>query len=278
MMKILKVYNNNIVSADKEGSEVIIVGSGIGFKKKPGDLIDKNKVDKIYTFESRQQSQLKQLLDRVPLLYFRISEAIASKASEKLQVQLSNQILISLSDHICYAVERKRKGISVPNLMLNEIRSLYKQEFKIGLWAIKFIQVNTGIALDENEAGYIAMHIVNAMVGSDIEYTQISKILRFIKDVQRIVEEFYSIEFNEQDLNHARFITHLKFLGQHIFSEESGHNEIKVDDLFSFLTKRDDRILECVNEISAMVEHDYNYVLQESEKVYLMIHIIKIIS
>ena len=278
MMKILKVYNNNIVSADKEGSEVIIVGSGIGFKKKPGDLIDKNKVDKIYTFESRQQSQLKQLLDRVPLLYFRISEAIASKASEKLQVQLSNQILISLSDHICYAVERKRKGISVPNLMLNEIRSLYKQEFKIGLWAIKFIQVNTGIALDENEAGYIAMHIVNAMVGSDTEYTQISKILRFIKDVQRIVEEFYSIEFNEQDLNHARFITHLKFLGQHIFSKESGHNEIKVDDLFAFLTKRNDRILECVNEISAMVEHDYNYVLQESEKVYLMIHIIKIIS
>ena len=77
--------------------------------------------------------------------------------------------------------------------MLNEIKTLYKREFKVGLWALKLIQANTEISFPEDEAGYIAMHIVNATLNNGGRSSNVSKILRFIKDVQRIVEETYQV-------------------------------------------------------------------------------------
>ena len=49
-MIIQKVINNNVVSTfDANGKEVILMGKGIGFRKKAGDELDKNKIEKIFT-------------------------------------------------------------------------------------------------------------------------------------------------------------------------------------------------------------------------------------
>ena len=192
MRKIIKVYSNNVVSARQGELEIIAIGAGVGFHKHPGDPVEESKVEKIYTFETKQQKQLHQLMEGVPILYFRISEAIAAKAMEKLKIRLSSQILISLSDHICYAVERKKKGISIPNLMLNEIQALYRQEFKIGLWALKLIEVNTGVVLDQNEAGYIAIHLVEAEVGVDKTTNYVQDAMNMIQGIMNIIKyHFY---------------------------------------------------------------------------------------
>lgn len=274
-MKIIQAYNNNIVLAKQENREVILVGVGIGFNKRPHDEVDESKIQKTYTFENAQKKQLNELLERTPLIYFRIAEVIASKASELLKIELSSQILISLSDHICYAVKRKQQNITVPNFMLNEIKSLYKKEFKIGLWALKLIEANTKVKFDEDEAGYIAMHIVNATISEKGSH-HISKILRFIKDVQRIIESTFSIVLDEKELNYSRFITHLKFLGQHIFLKEKNKNET-LPDLYAFLIKQDERMEQCIQNICECVLHNYHYSLEENEQVYLMIHISKLI-
>ena len=46
-MIIQKVINNNVVSTfDSNGKEVILMGKGIGFRKKTGDELDKTKIEK----------------------------------------------------------------------------------------------------------------------------------------------------------------------------------------------------------------------------------------
>ena len=48
-MKIIKLFNNNIVATFTEDNrEVIVQGSGIAFQKKISDLIDENKIEKRY--------------------------------------------------------------------------------------------------------------------------------------------------------------------------------------------------------------------------------------
>lgn len=43
-MRIEKVLNNNVViSLDASGKDVIVMGSGIAFQKKRGDIIDQKK-------------------------------------------------------------------------------------------------------------------------------------------------------------------------------------------------------------------------------------------
>ena len=42
-MRVIRVYNNNVVATRTDDKEAIVQGSGIGFGKKPGDLIDEAK-------------------------------------------------------------------------------------------------------------------------------------------------------------------------------------------------------------------------------------------
>lgn len=62
-LKILKVFNNNSVAAiSDELGDIILTGSGIGFQKKIGDLVDEAKIEKTYLFKDDQKSVLSNLL------------------------------------------------------------------------------------------------------------------------------------------------------------------------------------------------------------------------
>ena len=53
-MIIQKVINNNVVSTfDSNGKEVILMGKGIGFRKKTGDELDKTKIERQIIFCTR---------------------------------------------------------------------------------------------------------------------------------------------------------------------------------------------------------------------------------
>lgn len=48
-MQAVKVFNNNAVSVIMpDGREAILVGNGLGFGRRPGDVIDKSRVSKVY--------------------------------------------------------------------------------------------------------------------------------------------------------------------------------------------------------------------------------------
>ena len=58
---IQKVINNNVVSTfDSNGKEVILMGKGIGFRKKTGDELDKTKIEKIFTLDLSGKSSFVQ--------------------------------------------------------------------------------------------------------------------------------------------------------------------------------------------------------------------------
>ena len=63
---IEKVINNNIISAyEKSGAEVIVMGRGIGFKKKQGEVVPADHISKIFRIKSRTLTeQFKELLAR----------------------------------------------------------------------------------------------------------------------------------------------------------------------------------------------------------------------
>ena len=47
LLKVKRVFNNNVILAYQDASEVVIFGKGIGFQKSHGDIIDKNKIEKV---------------------------------------------------------------------------------------------------------------------------------------------------------------------------------------------------------------------------------------
>lgn len=272
-MKIIRIYNNNILAARMGEEEVIITGNGVGFGKNANDDVDETKIEKTYTFQNQQNIQVQQFLERIPAKYFRIAEMIVDKATTTLAITLSNQILISLTDHINYAIERKRNNQQIPNLMFHEIKISYKSEFKIGLWALRLIEANTNVLLDEDEAGYIAMHIVNATIGNKKNGTNM--ILRFMKDIQCVIEKSFCITLDQHSLNYTRLVTHLKYLAQHIFYNDNKKIE-NLDELYDLLITHHVKMKSCIEDICLIVKKNYNYQLEKYELVYLMIHMSKL--
>ena len=56
MMTIVKTLNNNIVLVrDDQGTEKVLFGTGIGFKKKRGDMVDETLNSKIFTPNEEDQ-------------------------------------------------------------------------------------------------------------------------------------------------------------------------------------------------------------------------------
>ena len=46
-LKIIKIFNNNSIAAlSDELGDIILTGSGIGFQKKIGDLVDESRIEK----------------------------------------------------------------------------------------------------------------------------------------------------------------------------------------------------------------------------------------
>ena len=58
LMKIIKIVNNNIVtSLDEQNREIIVMGRGLGFGRKPGMPIEDEKVEKVFRLNSAGENQ-----------------------------------------------------------------------------------------------------------------------------------------------------------------------------------------------------------------------------
>lgn len=272
-MKANKVYNNNAVAVVyPDGREAILVGSGIGFGKRPGDWIDQRKIQKVYFIQDALQTRFLQLLKDARRDALQAAEDILAYARGQ-GLELKNQLILSLTDHICFALERAEQGISLPYLMLSETRMLYPKEYEIGCWALTRIRELCGTGLPHYEAGYIALQLASAEMNGEDVYDS----LKLVNGVTEIIKQTYGIELNPDDVDTIRLTTHLKFLAQRIL-RRSQWNDDDMDGLYQMLLFRHARNRECIAKITGYIRNHFSYELNHQEKVYLMIHLSKILN
>lgn len=271
-MKIEKVLNNNVVvTKNSNGQEVIAMGCGIAFKKTVGELLEAQKVEKIFTLNNPEISnKLKELVSEIPMDYVLLSEKIISFALMSCGKKLNDNIYIALTDHIYTAVERYKKGITLKNGLLWETKRLYKEEFRVGKEAINIIHETFQIQLPEDEAGFIALHIVNAQL--DEQMPMVMNITKLMQEILNIVKYHFSVDYDEESLAYYRFVTHLKFFAQRLFSQT--HYEARDDeDLYEMVKGKFKEEYVCVKKIADFISKQYAYDIHNEEMLYLMIHI-----
>ena len=111
IMVIEKVTNNNGVSSFDNGSEVIVTGKGVRFGKKHGEVIDKEKIEKIFHLPAENASQYEKLVSKMPYEHVRLANQIIHNAKLQLNRHLNRNVYITLTDHLNFALERGKKGI-----------------------------------------------------------------------------------------------------------------------------------------------------------------------
>ncbi|WP_033164685.1 PRD domain-containing protein [Clostridium sp. KNHs205] len=275
-MVVEKIINNNIISSfDEKGNEIVVMGRGLGFKVKPGQTIDQEKVEKIFRMDNDQEAkQLEAVLADIPIENIQLCNEIISYAKTVIKSKLSKNIYITLTDHINYAITRYQEGIHFTNALKWEIKKFYHEEFEAGKKAVELIRERIGIDMTEDEAASIALHFVNAELGIEISNT--IDVTKLIQNVLKIITYHFQLVINEDTINYERFITHLKFFSQRVVTN---NNNTGVDEeLYQMVKNQYPAAYACAEKIKAYVEQEYHIELPKEEMVYLTIHIKRIVS
>lgn len=275
-MKIVRVLNTNaVVSTDRQGKEIIITGAGIGFKKKKGEELDKALVEKIYCLQSEEDNhRLQQVVREISEKYLETAgKVVVSARNAGLKVR--DTLYVTLTDHINSAVERYQNGISLKNMMRHEIRKFYPQEYRIGCQAIEWIEKKTGIDLGEDEAAFIAMHIVSSEFETS-EVSDVQKITELINAIIKIVKMHFKIDFDEDSVSYQRFLTHLKFFSARVMDGEVYQDSM--EEIYRAMVVQNSRAYTGVEKVAQFIEKQYGYRLSIDEELYLLIHIKRVLD
>lgn len=276
-MKISKVLNNScVVVLDDNEKELVLFGNGIGYAKRNGDAVDKTKIDKVFVMQDeRKLDRFSELVQRVPEEVIAVSEELIEEAHEEKGMQLNESIHISLADHIAGALENYRSGIVLHNTLLLEIRKFYQKEYELGEKALSLIDERFGIHMADDEAGFVAMHFVDAQ--SIAENDQTRTIITLVDEMDRIISRTFGKEMAKLDktsLVYCRYMTHLKFFAQRVLTKTYFEaNDIADLDV---TLKRYTKEYRCSREVCEYIEKNYRYTVNEEEIVYLTVHLVQI--
>lgn len=276
-MIIVKKLNNNVaISLDENSNEIVVFGKGIVFDKKVGDSIQQEQIEKVFVNNELDVSKrLEKLLVSIPPRYLEVCNKILEDAKKILNKNIDDGIFIALTDHIHMAVNRYLNGVAVPNIMTLDIRRFYPEEYKVGLRALTIINQELKVDLPEDEAGFIAFHIVNAT--QDSGYTNMNKVMKLVKEICNLVKYYLVIDVDEESLYYQRFVTHLKFFSQRLLTnaeiEEHTSNPI-----FQMIKQQYPKSYQCATKVEEFIKMKHHKDFGEEEKLYLTAHIQNLIN
>lgn len=274
--KIHKVLNNNAVEVIDKGMEIIVIGNAIGFRNHVNDYVHIKDDYKTYTLQNNLlKTQFEALLNEIPYECIELTESIIDMAKKDLKRNFNQGLLVSLSDHIHFAVKNCIKGYDSYGLVSEEIKRFYNEEYCVGKKAVELINKHYDIKLNQKEASSIAFHLINAEYNHSIDKT--TQILKSIDDILNIMEKNLGIKLSEDSLYYSRLVIHLKFFMQRIIKGEREENDSFEKLLINQRYDMNQKIDITIDAIADYLLNEFNYEIYDSERFYLLVHIARII-
>ena len=275
MLTVAKVLNNNIaVVVDAAGNDCIAMGKGIAFQRKHGDQIAEHDVERLFTQRVPELAKrLTELASSIPEEYFEAAQAIVEHAKLRLRHDFDDVIYLALADHIHFAIQRVKAGQVVDNRLTFEIKMVYHDEFECAQTAVAYLNRIFEVNLPESEAGFIALHFVNASTGVGMDgAVEMATIIQRALD---IVRERFDIVFDESSTAYYRFMVHLKFFAQRVMMARASEEDEGPVDVRLCATVRHDypESFTCAEEICTYVRQTFGFKVSQNELVYLALHI-----
>lgn len=276
-MKVNTILNNNALLVTLEdGSEAIVRGKGLGFTFKKNNAIYNQDFEHLYVLASNEEkSQYGELIDNIAEENIQLAEEIISFASKKLNISFPLTAVVGLADHISFALERFQKGLVIQNALSIIVSQIHPTEYEIGKYGLHLIKVKLGVEFPEEEAGNIAMHIVNYSQ-TESNLNEVVQSTKAIKDIVNIVRyHFMDTDLDTTSLSYSRFLAHLQFFVQRIVTNT--YFDDGVSEIYEQIASHYPLALSCAVKISDYIQNSFKIQVGKDELVYLSLHINKLV-
>ncbi|MCI8939331.1 MAG: PRD domain-containing protein [Dorea sp.] len=212
MYRISKVLNHNTVIAVsvEDNQEYLIMGKGIGFGRKVAERIEAQSDASVYSLkETTKRGSARELAASISPEYLEIANIVLKEAEKEFE-SIDQNILFPMADHIEYAVKRIRNHESISNPLTDDIRLLFHGEYKVACCIVPVLKSRMGIDIDEDEVGYIALHVHTAIVKEEL--SQAMQMAQAVRDCVSYVEQILGKKLNIMSLSYNRLMNHIRYM------------------------------------------------------------------
>lgn len=272
-MRIIKKINNNVaVAVDSAGHELIVLGKGLGFPKMPYELNDLSRITRtFYDADNKYYGLLNEIPENIILLTADLADFIKNH----VDVELNPNLVMTLADHINFAVQRDRENINIDLPYSYDLEFQYPQIHKLGSCIVKRINKELDTHLRKGEITSISLHIINAMK----QYSQQSSIMDDYEEIQEkitnLIEQEFQITMNRDSYDYYRFATHVRYFLKR-FESQGQLNDSTDQNVFNEMKNSHPDVYQCALKVDQYFADRYSKHCTQDELLYLMLHITKI--
>ncbi len=276
VVHVTRVLSNNaVVAVDGAGHEVVALGRGLGHGRRPGDALDNTRIEQVFVAGGDVAAQrLTEFLADTPLTCVRAAAAIADIARERLNLRVTQAVILPLADHLNFAVQRHTDGMVIQSPLRFEVSQLYPAELAVGRAGLERANTILGVELDPDEAVAITLHLINAQfttpgLGTAMQMTTT------IAQILTIVEKTFGVRIDQQSMNTARFVTHLRYLVTRITTGKQIADPQPT--LVDAIANAHPDAMACAAKLQYLMQMAFSTPLTPDETAYLALHVARLI-
>ncbi|MFW0107702.1 PRD domain-containing protein [Rothia sp. P7181] len=277
-MRISRIYNNNVALAmNHSGVETVVIGRGLAFGKRKGDLLDPTKVEQTFVPEQNTSDErLTWSLSEIPSEILALATELEASVRENSDISLSHSFIIPLADHLNFAIIRAKEGIDADYPLTLEVTQLYPQEVEFGKKAIALVEERLGVKLAEAEAIPLALHLVNSQL-TTADMSTTFRMTEIFSQIFDVISSAYGQKIDQSSMSVVRFITHLRYL---FVRSQQGKYPLQQDPttpaIFEAVKTSYPQAFSCAKKVRLLLEMQLDQELTDDELTYLTIHIARL--
>lgn len=273
MFRVIKALNHNgVIAIDMDtNKEHILLGKGIGFGKKVNERMEAPENTQIYLLQKEtDRGSIKEIINNVEPKVLEIASNIIMEAEKKFE-KVDKNILCPLADHISFAVKRIRNNEYISNPLTQDIRALFPDEYEVACKGKDIIKEVEGVEINEDEIGYIALHIHSSLGNEKISQAMETAIL--VRECITMIEKHTGKIIDINSLSYNRLMSHIKYMVVRTLKCET----IKLD-MNDYIKEKFKKSFKIAEDICRKLGNELNKEIKDVEIGYLAMHIERVLQ
>lgn len=273
MFRVIKSLNHNGVLAIEMDThkEHILLGKGIGFGRKVNERMEAPEHAQIYLLQQEtDRGSSREIINGINPEILEIASNIIIEAKKKFK-EVDENILCPLADHIAFAVKRIKNNEHISNPLTADIKALFPEEYQIACKGRDIIKEIEGVEINEDEIGYIALHIHSSL--GDEKVSQAMEIAMLVRACITSIERNIGKKIDIESLSYNRLMSHIKYMAARTIKGET----IKLD-MNDYISERFPKSFEIAQSICNKLGSELKKEVKAVEIGYLAMHIERVFS
>lgn len=274
-MQVAQVLNNNVITVNEDGEELMILGRGIGFNAKKGDVVNKQLIEKVFYASKNPEefNQITSIISNIDNKYFQLSNEIIKEIIIRTGRELADTLIVFLAEQLYFLVSHGKLGLHANYSAWSHTRYEYQVEFEVCLNAVVKLNIENNLNLKRDDVAFLVMFIVNRYLDFDDQYFKIFTI--HCKAVLHFVDDAFEFDRKSNSIN--SLITHVNRMIKRVMSGKQindNGNACKLSAL-QFVFEFEYCVL---TKIEDYFKENTKYQLNDMERMLLLWHLVALVG